>query len=163
MGRVYSAAFENVSVSGITDLFGLEAAASGLKPCRLLAIFLSNAADNDAAGDAKEEFFRLTIKKGHTTNGSGGSTYTPVPVNPNDTASSLVECRLNATTIASGGTSVLLHADGFNNRAGYIYLPLPEMRHVFGTVSAEILVVRLEEAPITALNMNGTIYFEELF
>lgn len=154
MGRVYSASFENVTVSASQDFFEILPATQ--KPVILHACYLSQSSD---VGDAAEEMLRVKIIRGHTTSGSGGSAINGVPLDP-DGAADAATVEANNTTIASLGTAVDLHADAFNIRTGWVYLPAPEDRPV--VKNAETLVVRLMAAPADALSMSGTIIYEEI-
>lgn len=156
MGRMYSATFENVAVSAAQDFFELSPADD--KPICIHAVFLSQSTE---LGDAAEEQLRLEIIRGFTVSGSGGSTFTPVPLNPNDAASGVTNVEINNTTVANTGTGSVMHADTFNVRAGWVYLPTPECR-IYASQGNTTIVVRLLAAPADSVTMGGTIYFEEL-
>jgi len=155
MGRMYSVEFENVAVIAAQDFFELTPAAN--KPCAIHAIFLSQSTET---GDAAEEMLRVKIIRGFATTGSGGGTSTPAPLNPIDTAAGAT-CKINNGTIASAGTPIDLHAEAFNVRTGWIYIPTPEMRPIV-TSAQVLLVVQLMAAPGDSVTMGGTLYFEEL-
>lgn len=155
MSRMYAITFENVSVTAAQDLFEIGPAAN--KPIRIHSIYLSQSSD---VGDAAEEMLRVKVIRGHATSGSGGSAATPRPLNPSDAAAGAV-AETNNTTIASAGTAVDLHAESFNIRAGWQYVPTPETRPEASQTNASI-VVRLMAAPADALSMSGTLNFEEL-
>lgn len=80
-------------------------------------------------GDAQEEQLELVLKRvtGSPTSGSGGSSITPQPCNPSDTAAGATVEAGNTTKI-SGGTSVDLMRIGWNVRGNYLFLPPPEGR-----------------------------------
>ena len=59
------------------------------------------------------------------------------------------------------GTPVDLHAEAFNIRAGWAYIPTPEARPGVGQNNT-IIVVRLMAAPADSLTMSGTLIVEEL-
>lgn len=75
MGRMYAVTFENVAVTVAQDLFEISPADD--KPVLIHAVYVSQSSD---MGDVQEELLRVTIKRGHTTSGSGGSSFTPVPL-----------------------------------------------------------------------------------
>lgn len=154
MARVYVVTFENVAVTAAQDFFYLAPADDKL--LELHAVFLSQSSE---VGDAQEEFLRVKIIRGHATVGSGGSAPTPVPMNEHDPAAGFT-ARINDTTIASTGTPVDLHAETFNERTGWVYLPTPEMRP-WVKQTATTLVVRLMAAPADSVSMSGTLYVEE--
>lgn len=153
MGRMYSITFTNITVSAAQDLFELLPATQ--KPVVIHALFLSQ---NSDVGDAQDEVLRFSIIRGHTTSGSGGASVTPVPLNSADTVSGAT-CERNNTTIASAGTAVTLHTDGFNVRAGLALIFPPEMR--IRVANNNLLVVRIP-APADSIVMDGTLYFEEV-
>ena len=67
---------------------------------------------------------------------------------------------LNTAVATTSGTAVDIHSDTFNIRAGWVYLPTPEMRP--RVAQAEGIVVRLMAAVTDELTMSGTLYMEEL-
>lgn len=156
MGRMYAVAFDNVSVTAAQDLFELSPADD--KPVLIHGIYLSQASD---VGDAAEEMLRVQILRGHTTSGSGGSSATPAPLQSSAGAAAGAAAEINNTTIASAGTAVSLHSEAFNIRAGWQFIPTPEMRPGASQANTTI-VVRLMGAPADVLAMSGTILFEEL-
>jgi hypothetical protein len=156
VGRMYSISFEGVAVTAAQDLFEILSVTE--KPFRMHALSISQSSD---AGDAASEqltvrIFRVT---GSPTSGSGGSTATPTPLYPNDTASS-VTAEINNTTRLSGGTAVTLHRQCFNVMAGLEIVFTPECRPTIA--GATRLVVGLEAAPADSLTMSGTLYIEEI-
>lgn len=155
MGRLYTVQFENVAVTAAQDFFEISPADD--KPVIIHAIHLSQHSDT---GDTAEEMLRLSIIRGHTTSGSGGSAPTPAPLDPNDAAAGFA-AEVNNTTIASTGTTVTLHSESFNIRSGWVYMPTPECRPKASQGNTTI-VVRLNAAPADSLSMSGTIYVEEL-
>lgn len=158
IGRVYTVTFENVSISAAQDLF--EITPGDDKPVRLLGIVLSNVGGTADAGDAQEELLRLTVRRGYATSGSGGTAPTPQPLNSVDTAAGFA-AEVNNTTVATAGTGVLLHADGWNVRIPYQQFWTPET-YIMASQSNTILVVRLDSAPADAISVSGTIYLEEI-
>lgn len=155
MGLVYSAIFENVSVSAAQDFFELQPGDD--KPVKILAIYLSQISD---VGDAAEEILRVELIRGHTTSGSGGTVPTARPIDRNNTVASGTTIEVNNTTIASLGTTHILHADAFNIRTGWQFIPTPEFRPTSSQADTT-LVLRLMAAPADAVTMSGTIYWEE--
>lgn len=156
MGRMYAVSFEYVVVTAAVDFFELTPADD--KPVAVHAIYLSQSSD---VGDVAEEMLRVQILRGHTTSGSGGSAATPAPLNSSADAAAGCAAETCNTTIASAGTAVALHAEAFNIRAGWQFIPTPEMRPGASQANTTI-VVRLMAAPADALSMSGTLIFEEL-
>lgn len=159
MARIYAVVFENVSVgTAAQDLFEISPADD--KPCIVHGLILANVGGTADAGDAQEELIRLTVKRGHTTGGSGGSAFTPLALNPDDPAAGFA-AEINNTTVASAGTAVNLLADGWNVRVPYQMFWTPETRPIVkqGQVT---LVVRSESTLADAITMSGTLYVEEV-
>lgn len=158
MSRMYSVVFSAVSVAAAQDLFELTPADD--KPIAIHAIYLSNVGGTADAGDAAEEFLRADIIRGFTTSGSGGTAPTAGALDPADAAAGCT-AEVNNTTVATTGTTVTLHSDGFNSRVGWVYVPTPECRPKASQANTTI-VVRLTTAPADAILFSGTLYFEEL-
>lgn len=157
MGRKYFVPFENVSVSAAQDFWEIQPADD--KPVKILGWSLSNVGGTADAGDAQEELLRLSIVRGHTTSGSGGSSPTVSPVNRND-ASAGFTAEANNTTIAStAGTTIW--TGGHNIRVNDLVL-LPEEVQPTASQADTTIVVRLLAAPADAVSMSGTLLVEEL-
>lgn len=153
MGRIYTAVFEKVTVSAAQDLFQILAPATAL--VRLHALMISVGGVAADAGDAQAEQLSVLIHRG-STNGSGGSTPTPRPINFGDAASAVV-IEANNTTPGTEGTH--LHAESFHIAAGLnIWWP-PEAR--FTIPPSDLAHITLQDAPTDGLTMDGTLYFEE--
>ena len=155
MGRMYSAEFSKVEVSLDQDVFEISPADD--KPIAIHAIFLAQSSD---VADAAEEILNFKVMRGHTTSGSIGTSSTPAPLSPIDTAAGAA-VEVNNTTIATTGTIVDLHSDSFNIRSGLQLIFTPETRP-YCTEANTTIVVRLLEDLADAVTMSGTIYFEEL-
>ena len=152
MPRQYAATFAAVSVTAAQDVFEITAPSTGV--VRLMGLVLGQSSDY---GDAQAEGLSLTIVRGYTTSGSGGSAVTPSLLNSsNPAASAAVEA--NNTTVATTGTAVTLHADAWNVQAGYQLWWPPEVRPA--ARNSERIVVR-STAPADAITLSGTLYFEE--
>lgn len=158
IGRVYSVVFENVAISAAQDLFEITPADD--KPVRLLGLMLSNVGGVSDAGDAQEEDLRITVNRGNTTSGSGGSAPTPQPLNSRDAAAGFT-AEVNNTTRATTGTKVVLHADGWNTRQGYQFFWTPET-YIMASQADTLLTIALEAAPADSFQVSGTAYFEEI-
>jgi len=155
MGRVYTVSFANVSVSATQDLVTVFAGTS--KAFRLHSVTLGQTTAS-AVGNLAISLKRLV---GTITNGSGGSTPTPVPVSPNDTAATITAHANDTTRTTVSGSTVILVADVFNVINGYLYLPPAEDRPIIGI--GQTLVLSLDGAPASAETMSGCVTVEELF
>ncbi len=158
MGRVYSVSFENVSVAALQDFFEITPVAD--KPVAIHGFCIGQTGVADV-GEAQEENLRLQIIRGHATTGSGGSTATPIPMNPNDTAAGDTTVEINNTTIASAGTAVVLATHTMNVRSGIDMFYPPELRPQ-ASFANTLLVLRLLANPADAITLSGTIWYEEL-
>lgn len=163
LGRAYTLTFANVAISAVQDLFYIKAAAD--KPCVIEAMYLANVGGTADAGDAQEELLRVEWLRLPATNtvGSGGSASATGTLNPlivNDTAASFTGRTNDTTTATTSGTIRTLHADGWNVRVPYVWMPAPE--HRFPTANSDAFVIRLNTAPADAVSCNGTLYVREL-
>lgn len=157
MPRSYTVDFENVTVSAAQDLVELTPADD--KVIAITAINIANVGGTGDAGDAQEEDLRITINRGNTTSGSGGSAPTPQPDSGIDTAAGFT-AEANNTTRATSGTKVVLFADGWNVRVPYEKTFTPE-QYKWASQAQTLLTVALEAAPADALSVSGTIHVIE--
>jgi len=155
MSRIYAVCFSGVAVTAGQDLFEIGPAAD--HPVKLLGLFISQSSE---VGDAAEEMMRLEIIRGHTSSGSGGSAATPVPIDPADPAAGFA-AEINNTTIASSGSTVVLHSECLNERVGMGLWWTPECAPMAIHANTTI-VVRLIDAPADSVTMSGTLYVEEM-
>jgi hypothetical protein len=153
MSRVYSVQFNGVAVSAQQDFFEITAAAG--KNCRILALFLSQTTE---VAEAEEEQLLIRLRSGMTTSGSGGTTPTIVRCNVTDTAAGF-SAEANNTTKASAGTIVNHHAESFNVRSGYVFIPTERMQ--IELTGSRRFSVELATTPADSITMNGTLYVEE--
>lgn len=160
IGRAYSCTTAAVATTTTVDLGYYKPAAD--KIIVLEAVYLSNVGGTADAGDAQEELLRLEIIRlpATVTVGSGGSAVTPNPISTNDAAAGFT-ARGNDTTLATtSGTALTHHADGFNVRVPYVWLPPPEHRII--VANAQAVVVRLNLAPNDSINLSFTAIVREL-
>jgi hypothetical protein len=156
MGRLFTSCFQAVTVSAAQDLFALHA--SSTVPLLIHSCVIGQSSD---FGDAQDENLRIRIRRGMTSNGTGGTTPAMNPVDAREATAATATCRANDTTAASGGTIVEMWEETFNVRAGYVWLPTPAMQ-LTCAVSTRI-AFNLPAAPADALTMSGTIVWEEAF
>lgn len=157
MGRMYSISFVAQSIanaSGDYDLF--EIAPADDKPVILHELRLHQTTE---LGDAAEEVLTLKVVRGHST-GSNGTSTTPRPLSPNDTAAGAA-CETVGSTIASAGTGVDLFVAGWNVRVPFEKIWTPQARPVC-TQAETLLVVRMTTTVADDLTMGGDLVFEEL-
>jgi len=155
MGRMYSASFDTINIAAVNDL--VEISPADDVPIKFHACFVAQKTD---VGDANEELLRIAIVRGHSTVGTGGQSSVLSGLDPSEAdASSGVT--FNNTTLATGGSPNTLHTESFNIRTGWAYLPTPEIRPK-ADQGDTTMVVRLVDAPGSALSIAGTLYIEEL-
>lgn len=126
------------------------------RPIQVLGIIIGVKTE---VGDTQEEMLDYSIVTDNATTGNGTST-TPKPLDPRDVAAGFT-AEVVASTPASTGTSVLVHADNFNVRVGLqIWFPEPARPKV--DQADVMLCVRLGTALADDATISGTIYVQEL-
>ena len=150
MGRMYSATFEEVTVSAVQDLFQILAAAT--TSVKVHGVVFSQSSD---AGDAESEMLNILIHRG-STNGTAGTTPTPTPLDINDVAAVTV---VEANNTGQGTEGPFIHSESFNVLAGIQIWWTPETRPIIAP--SDLFHVELQTTPNDDLVMSGTIYFEE--
>lgn len=153
-GRIYAVTFSAVAVSAAQDLFEITPADD--KPIEIVGIELGQTSD---ATDSADELLQISIIRGFTASGSGGSSATPAPLSPNDAAAGFT-AEVNNTTVANTGTTTTQHTGAWNVRAGYINW-FPEGMRPMASQGNTTIVVR-QTAPADAITMSGTLYVREL-
>ena len=160
-GRIYTVPFLSTATTTTTDLFNLDPAVD--KPIRILALDVGQLT---RVGDANEDMIGWTIRRftGATiTNGTGGATNTPAPVNVGDVAASFTARVMDTTIATTTGTNTLVHSSALNTRVGLLWVPPPECLALAADTAGNCrLIVRLEEAPSASTSFGGTCYVEEL-
>lgn len=149
----YSVTFNAVAATTTQDL--VEIVTPSTRRCTILGWEIGQSTE---FGDAADEAVRLELISGHTTSGSGGSSFTPLALDPGNPVS-LCTVEINNSTIATSGTAAVHHSTAFNVRAGHVWLPPPELRVVL-VVSGRI-VLRMNSTPADSISFSGTLYFEE--
>jgi hypothetical protein len=152
---VYTAPFSAIAVSAAQDLWELNTHASSR--VRIREIRFGQYSD---AGAAEAEILGVTMTRGYTSSGSGGSTITPVNVSGLTGALSAVTTveRNNTTQASTSGTQVF--ADAWNVQAPFLYLPAEDDQRFVIEVSTRFVVSIT--APADGITLNGTITFEEI-
>ena len=160
IGRLYSVAFENVSIALQQDFFYIKPAAD--KICVVEGVYLSNVGGAADAGDAQEELYDIVMLRvpATVTVGSGGTAPTPNPVATNDAAAGFVARANDTTKATTSGTLLIMHSDGLNVRIPYTWFPAPEHRHI--VANAQAWVCRLNTTPADAVLFNGTCLVREI-
>lgn len=152
--RTYWVDLPPTAVTAQVDLAELTPADD--KPIRILEVNLNQTTE---LGDAAEELFTILVVRGHATSGSGGSTSTPRPNDPDDAAAGFTAEIFN-TTIASTGTPVNLNRHGWNVR-GPLERPYQPESAPKATQGNTTIVVRLGAAPGDSVTISGSILVAE--
>lgn len=164
-----TATFENVSVSASQDFFEILPDPRNILVIHSLELF--NVGGTADAGDAQEEFLRVTIRYlSGFTQGSGGSAPTPADVsviNPAGGVSSAAVALNNTTKATATNYNAVMGAYGWNVRVPFVKIWTPETRpHIPWDTDndvAALVVVRLEAAPADAIAMSGTLTYQQSF
>jgi hypothetical protein len=154
--RIYTAMFDNVTVSAVQDVFSLKAgAANGI----VLHHIMISAGGVTAAAEIRLRLKRLPAT---VTIGSGGSAPTVQFADSGDTkASTLTNLRANDTTQATtSGTAQILLPWQWNVLNFFEHLPVPEDREHFA--AAEACVLDIAATPGAATILSGWIKWAEV-
>jgi hypothetical protein len=154
MAREYAVTFEKVSVSAVQDLFQIIGAAG--KILRIIRIAVSCV---DATLPAAECFaLRCRYLPATVTNGSGGSSPTPRPLDPGDAAASFTAKANSTTQATTSGTAITLEENGCHAYAGFDYqFPYPPI-----VGPSESFTFELITTPSATTTLSGTCIVEEL-
>lgn len=152
MGMIYTATMEQISVSALQDLFEITAPTDAI--VKLHEVKIAQATD---FGDANEEILPIQLTR-YATGGSGGTLN--IAANPLEVGFPTKGSTVDRNNTTQGGTPTVIHADAFNTRTGWHYVPPPELRPVISP--GGILAVELPVAPGSAITMTASITFEEI-
>jgi hypothetical protein len=150
---IFTATFSAVAVTAAQDVFEIVAPSNAR--VRIHEITLGQYSD---FGDAAAEILSVTILRGHTTSGSGGSSVTPSNMSGTSGASSATATvEANNTTVATGGSPATLRAESWNIQVPWLHIG--DSNFILET--SQRLVIRIT-VPADSLTMNGTLVFEEI-
>lgn len=157
MKGVYLNLFEAVATTAATDLF--EFAAADDRPLELLEFGVYQTTEV-ATNVAEEEFLTLRVRRNLSTgtSGSGGSTFTPLPIERNGGTAGYA-CEINNTTQNSGGTLGTMYSQGWNIRQPFEKVWTPETLIMVG--GNEFLIITMT-APADSITLSGYAYVREL-
>lgn len=153
MPRTYTVSFENVAIAAAQDLVQVKGAAG--KTLRILRQSLACVDSTLPASQTlrlRSQFLPATV-----TDGSGGSSPTPEPLDPGDSAASFTAKANNTTQASSSGTATTLEANGCHVYSGYDYaFPRPPI-----VGPSESFVFALMTAPAASTHFSGSVVVEE--
>ena len=150
---VYYAAFQNISVAAVQDLFELLAPSNA--PVEILRIHVSQ----NTSETSEQLRLEFRVVSGSPTSGSAGGTITPEPADRAVTRAFGGTVERNNTTQLTGGTTELTWSEGFNMLSGFEWRATPE--DVIRIAASEYFVVELPTAPASSTPMNGLLVFRE--
>lgn len=153
MPRTYSISFEQVAVSAAQDLVQVNGASG--KIARILAVSVGS---SDTTAPTNQQLaLRCRFLPATVTNGSGGSTPTPQPLDPGDAAASISALANSTTKATTSGTAKTLKEAGANIFAGFDYqFPRPP---VIGP--SESFVFELLSTVSGTVHLSGEVLVEE--
>lgn len=156
-GALFAVTFAGVAVTAAQDFFELAAHASSR--VAIEGIELGQITD---VGDAAEEIIALSIHRGFTTTGSGGSAATPAKMQPWSAAKAAVSvCAVNNTTVAQDGTAAVLYRGSWKVQDRFQLGPMFGQGPAFLVEVSQRIVLRAS-APADSLTVFGTMWFREL-
>ncbi len=164
MPRLYTVTFNKVSISAVQDLVGiyLPTSAANFKQVSFSRYWIT--ADEDATlATATALVMRLKFLGQTVTTGSGGSSFTPTPLDPGDAAAKCT-ARINDTGQATTtGTTTVLDTQGCHSYNGYdsVIQGRPPLALPNNNTLAQALILELQTAPGSALVLSGGLDFIE--
>jgi hypothetical protein len=154
MGRFYSVAFEDVSVSAAQDLLNITATSS-------MALRLWRVTGGQRSITVFEARpIRIRRLPATVTAGSGGAAVTPSLLRPGDPAATFTARRNDTTAMTTSGTAVTLLTREFEFLNGFDLVLLPQEEIIVRP--GEGLAINLPTAPSGATSMSWTAIVEEL-
>ena len=154
MGRIYTAEFSGEAETAQIDFFEIVAPADGV-----VLIHEIELTQLTEVGDTAEEMLLVSLVRGNTTSGSGGSAVTPNPMNFGDAAFGGTVEAAN-TTKATLGTEQILWSVNWNIRMPLQKIWTPETRPVLSP--SQRAVFELRTTPADSITFGGTLSFEEI-
>lgn len=154
MPRRYTASFEKVSVLAVQDLVQIIGAAG-----KMLRIIAFNVDCVDATAPTDQQLaLRCRYLPATVTNGSGGTSPTPQPVDPGDSAAAFTAKANNTTQATTSGTASVRWEGGCNVKAGREhYFPSPPY-----VGPSESFTLELITTPASTITLSGYVLVEEM-
>ncbi|MBK9496705.1 MAG: hypothetical protein IPO08_19825 [Xanthomonadales bacterium] len=155
MGRLYTISITDVAVTAAQDLINITATSGMAFKLWRVELGQKTLTTWEAKG--------ITINRfpATVTAGSGGSAATPRPMNAGDAAATIT-ARINDTTsMTTSGTAVTLLGRDWEFLNGFIWVPMPDERPVFGPSTG--CNIKLVTAPSASMTVSGFAVVEELF
>lgn len=154
-GRLYTISIADVAVSAAQDLINITATANMAFKLWRIELGQKTLTNWEARGILVRRF-PATVSAG-----SGGSAATPRPMSAGDPAAT-VTARINDTTpMTTSGTAVNLFARDWEFLNGFIWVPMPDERPVFGPSTG--MSINLPTGPSASMTVSGFAVIEELY
>jgi len=154
MARTYAVTFEQIAVSSPQDLLEIKGATG--KMLRILRAFV--AATDTTAPTNQQLSLRARFLPATVSDGSGGGTPTPRPMDPGDAAASFTALSNNTSKATTSGTAAILEENACNVFSGYDYMfPRPP---VVGP--SEAFVFELLSTVTGTVHLSGGCIVEEM-
>jgi hypothetical protein len=155
MGRIYNVVFPSVAVSAAQDLLQIKGAAG--KQLKIRKQWAG--APNTTLPTAQMLEFRGRFLPTTVTDGSGGSTVTPRPVDPGDAAATFTALSNNTTKATTSGTAAI-QEEG----SSHVY---NQYERNFGAATPQVgpsqsYVFELLSTPSGTVNLTGGVEVEEI-
>ena len=155
MPRTYDVSFENVAVSAAQDLVTIIGAAGKIVKIKRMRV----SATDTSIPTAQMLQLRARFLPATVTNGSGGSTPTPRPLDPGDAAASLTAHANDTVKSTTSGTATTLEESGCHIYAGYDFTYPQDARPTVGP--SEAFVFELLSTVSGTVHMSGGVTVEE--
>lgn len=141
--------------SAAIDMFEMNNASG--KVTGLISLYVTQTSEE---GDSEDEQVAVEFIKSHSTSGSGGSSFTALPVLGGAAYSGTIE--IGNTTVATGGSPVTHNGEGFNVRNGYPWRPHEDEQDQFLIASGDRAVWRLPDSPTDAITVRAMAFIGEI-
>lgn len=155
MPRTYRVTFEKVTVSAAQDLMQIKGASGKMLFIKRQWV---NAVKDTALPTAQMLTIRSRLLPSTVTDGSGGSSPTPRPVDPGDAAATFTAKANNTTQATTSGTAATVFEGGDHVYSGH--------EHTFDkppiVPSSTSFVFELLDAPAAAVILSGGVEVEEV-
>lgn len=156
MGRIYDVTFDNVTVTAQQDLMQIKNASGSNKMLRILRRWVSSV--DSTAPTSQMLRLREKLLPATVTDGSAGTTPTPVKVDQGDAAATFTALANNTTQATTSGSAVVLYATGC-----HIFNGFDDIHDQPPTVApAQSYIFELEAAPNGTVHLSGGVRVEEI-
>ena len=152
MSRIYSAVMDSIAVAAVCELFFIAAPTDAVVRIHEIKVTQD---DSETSEQLPLKVFRTA-----TDQSAKGTAITPYPLSEGDGAfgGTVRSNILTAATFATEGAMII--ADSENILNGWHILPTPETR--IDISPGDYLVIKLDAAPGSSLNISAHVFLEEI-